>query len=113
MTDTFTWDHVSEPSGTITFSVLSAQFGDGYSQRLANGINNESGSWPLSFVGDDDFIGAIVAFIRAHKGAQSFYWTPPVPNGEQGLYVATSYNPVPYGDGQYQLSVTFQQVFMP
>lgn len=58
--------------------VLVAQFGDGYSQRLGDGINPVSESWSLNF-GSIDITTAqnIVSFFETHKGYIAFDWTPP------------------------------------
>jgi len=113
VTDTFTWDHVSEPTGAITFAVLTAQFGDGYSQAMPDGLNNKSGSWPLTFFGQTADMKPIMDFLDSHQGATSFFWTPPLPGATQGLYRCPGYQPLPYGDDWYQITATFQQVFAP
>ena len=111
-TEIFTWTPVGPSAeGDITLRARSVQFGDGYSQAVADGINNKVGSWPLRFVGDRDTIRAIADFLDRHAGATSFYWTPPLE--EQGRYRASKYSPGPMVKGLYSLSVTFQQVFAP
>lgn len=111
-TETFTWTPIGPGAqGEISLRTRSVQFGDGYSQAVADGINNKVGSWPLRFVGDRDKIRAIADFLDRHAGATSFYWTPPL--GEQGRYKAAQYSPGPEAKGLYSLSVTFQQVFAP
>lgn len=111
MTDTFAWKSVGTPSGTVTFRVSKAQFGDGYSQEVADGINNKSESWPLQFVGTKSQMQPIVDFLDAHAGAVGFFWTPPL--GAQGLYKVASYQKAPQGGGIYLLSATFEQKFAP
>lgn len=111
MTDTFTWRPVSNPTGTSTFAVLTSQFGDGYSQEAADGINNETQSWPLDFVGVEVEMQPIVNFIRAHAGFQGFYWTPPM--GVQGLYKVATFSINPQDGGLVQISATFVQKFQP
>jgi phage-related protein len=39
MTDTFTYTPQIDPTGTTTLRVRKAQFGDGYMQTVADGIN--------------------------------------------------------------------------
>lgn len=39
--ETFTWCPMVEPTVTITQRVMKAQFGDGYSQAVGDGINNK------------------------------------------------------------------------
>lgn len=93
MTETFTWKPTGTPTGTSKFRVRTAQFGDGYSQSVADGINNKMQSWPLQFTGTKDAMQAIVDFFDARQGFQSFYWTPPM--GAQGLYRVTEYTAAP------------------
>lgn len=111
MTTTFAWTHDSKPSGTSTFAVLTAQFGDGYKQTAANGINNKSQSWPLKFTGTAARITLIRDFLDARMGYQSFYWTPPL--GTQGLYKCPSYSPRHLGGDAWELTATFEQSFQP
>jgi phage-related protein len=56
--------------------VLAARFGDGYEQRVADGINNDLEKWPLTFVDTKANIDLIRDFIKAKGGVESFTWTP-------------------------------------
>jgi phage-related protein len=61
--------------------VMESKFGDGYSQRVADGINNNLQTWQISFTkrsGAD--VDAIYDFLEARGGVESFEWTP---RGEQ------------------------------
>jgi len=107
----FTWCPRIDPTGTHSFRVLSAQFGDGYKQSVGDGINNEVQTWPLQFTGDAAYINGIVSFLRAHRGYLPFQWTPPL--GELGLYEAGEFSVTPHGGGKYTLAVTFEQRFAP
>lgn len=58
--------------------VLTAGFGDGYTQRAPDGIHNIRDQYSLSW----EYLDAgqahvIEAFLRARRGAESFWWTPP------------------------------------
>lgn len=111
MADVFTWCVRTEITGTGTFDVASARFGDGYQQTAAQGINNESQEWPVSIVGREAKVAPALAFLRARRGAVSFLWTPPL--GVQGFFLCKSYNLTPHGNGVYTLSATFEQTFQP
>jgi phage-related protein len=111
MTDTFTWRPVGTPTGQTAFRVRKAPFGDGYSQEVADGLNNKVQSWPLDFAGYKRDIEPIVAFLDAHAGYVGFFWTPPL--GVQGLYKVTDYKFTPEGGDFYTLSATFEQKFAP
>lgn len=111
MIDTFTATPTGTPVGQVAFHVLSAQFGDGYSQEAADGINNKVQSWPLTFTGTKVEMQTIVDFFDAHAGWKGFYWTPPL--GVQGIYKVTAYSPSPIGGPMYSVTATFEQKFAP
>ncbi len=111
MPDTFNYCPVPDPTGAVTLRVRKAQFGDGYVQSAADGIHNKVRQWPLTFRGTAATIGAIAAFIDAHVGATSFYWTPPEPNGVQGYFTCETYTLQNNGADIYTLNATFQEVF--
>lgn len=111
MTTTFTWKPDAKPSGTKTFRVLTAQFGDGYKQTAADGINNASQAWPLTFTGQASAITPIRDFLDARAGWQAFYWTPPL--GTQGFYKCATYDLKQVGRDVWQVSATFEQSFQP
>ncbi len=53
-------------------------FGDGYTQRVANGINNMPENWNpvwdyLTVAQRDE----MVVFLKDHGGVTAFEWTPP------------------------------------
>jgi phage-related protein len=109
--DVFVWPARVGDQGTVTFNVLSAAFGDGYSQEAGNGINNRSESWPYTFVGTADEVAPITAFLDAHAGFRGFQWTPPF--GQPGIYKCTAYKITPTGGPRVQLNATFEQKFAP
>lgn len=111
MADTFNYCAVPDPTGTITLRTRKAQFGDGYVQSVADGINNKVRQWPLTFRGTASKIGDIAAFLDAHTGAISFLWTPPAPNSTQGYFTCESYTLQANGASVYTLTATFQEVF--
>lgn len=64
---------------------LKARFGDGYSQRAADGINANPTKWNVVFSDESDTdADAIIAFFDARNGHESFTWTPP--GGSAGQY---------------------------
>ncbi|CAG9177767.1 phage tail protein [Cupriavidus pampae] len=110
--ETFAWK-AAGPSvqGDTTLRVRAAQFGDGYKQVAADGINNKVQTWPMKFVGTEARIAEIIAFVDRHAGFRSFYWTPPL--GVQGLYRVPKYTPAVEAGGVYSFSATFEQAFAP
>jgi len=112
MTDTFNWDVLQEPTGTTTLRKRKAQFGDGYSQGVANGLNPVVKNWPVSVKGNAALIGPIKTFLDAHVGV-SFYWTPPGAAAVQGYYQCTGYTEVDHGVDRFTLNITMEQQFKP
>ncbi|WP_087686812.1 phage tail protein [Pandoraea sp. PE-S2R-1] len=111
MTDTFLWSPRTNASGDITFAVRKGVFGDGYEQRARDGLNNKKSTYQLTFVGGEQKISAILAFLDAHAGSKSFFWTPAL--RPQALFVCEKYSgPVKDGD-TYTISATFDQTFAP
>ncbi|OTA20468.1 phage tail protein [Xenorhabdus beddingii] len=98
------------PSGEFKHRVKSIEFGDGYKQIVADGINSETQSWPYSYMGSREEVMPIFKFIRRHT-AKSFIWTPPF--GEKGLYriTADSITMTPFASGVMKISATFEQAF--
>lgn len=115
--ETFTFCPRVNPEGAFTQRTRSIQFGDGYTQRAGDGINGESQSWPLTFVGDDAHIQPIIAFLRRHKGYMSFRWVNPL--ADLGLYCCpdgfnvTALGKNSRGDQVFQLTATFVTAYHP
>lgn len=82
MAEVFNFKVQASPTGTASFSTIDAQFGDGYSQSAADGINNKGQSWSVRLRGLDspgcvqtENMLAVEAFLDARGGWQSFEWT--------------------------------------
>ena len=110
-TPVFTWSPKVGPTASTKFAVRAAQFGDGYSQRVANGINNKADTWPLSFTGSSAYIASIKAFLDGLQGFRSFLWTPPL--RAQGLFYCSEYQTTPEEGDVYTLTATFTEDFNP
>jgi len=93
-------------------SVRKVQFGDGYSQRLVFGLNQNPKTWSLTWEVSETDADTIETFLDARGGAESFDWTPPD--------TATSYKwvceqwtkTIPYLN-RATITATFVQVFEP
>lgn len=113
MTDTFTWPVHASAAGGSDFNLAQVDFGDGYSQVAALGLNPEKNKWDVTISGfRDDLIGVgkPLTFIRDHIG-QSFYWTPPL--GDEGYYICKGVRPKDEGSGYFTLNMTFEETFAP
>ena len=109
MVERFEWSPSVDPTGTSTFRVREAQFGNGYRQVAADGINSEQQSWPLTFSGDESEVAPIVAFLRRHRGVSPFEWKPPL--SPLGLWTCESFTATPHGSDLYTVTATFEQFY--
>jgi phage-related protein len=112
MPDTFpSIRHSYAVPSNVQAQILQNKFGDGYSERAAQGLNNESQVWQLSWnnrpISDID---TIEAFIKAAGGYQSFYWTPPRGSAPL-LFFCQKWSRTYSGPKSDDFSATFEQVF--
>lgn len=89
-----------------------AQYGDGYEQRLAAGINNDLQKWAVTYdMKNAATAEGAFAFFESLGGEFAFQWTPP---GEATprRFVARKYKRVlPYGARVVQsVTTTFEEV---
>lgn len=93
--------------------VRMAQFGDGYEQRQADGINNRPQAWTLQFNNRDNTeTAAIKAFLEARNGVEAFDWTPP--NEASAIrVVCREWQASTVRYNLNNLSMAFNQVFEP
>ena len=98
--------------------VLIANFGDGYEQRIADGINTLNETYSLTFATRlKEDIDDIVAFLDGKAGVNKFTLTLPDTNnttrtGERDVKVVTTNYSVTYNyDNFYSLSVSLKRVF--
>lgn len=111
MTETFTWRAEVSTSGSGEFSMLTAKFGDSYSQEVPNGINNELQRWTVSVSGYPEHVQPALDFIRAHKG-QSFIWKAPRSTAP-GYYKCKKYSLGDQGGAWWTFTFEFEQAFAP
>lgn len=109
---TFTIAPDFSSSVTVEPRVLRSQFGDGYQQRVGDGINARAEKWSLRFSArtatERD---AILAFLVARNGIESFDWTSP--SGTVGKFVCPAWNYTPDSAATNTVTATFEQVFEP
>lgn len=110
MAEIFDYDRQAGAAGKIVYRVREVKFGDGYSQVVADGINNRYETWPLSFEGNLAQMREILAFFDRHTGNRSFYWTPPT-SDDPLLFRCTEVSFTSVGAGIYRVSADFQQVY--
>ncbi len=113
MPDTFDkWVARIEASESITVSTIEAQFGDGYKQIAANGLNAARETWTLSCNGEKEDMRELRAFLKAHV-TSSFWWVNPW--GDKQLYLVKADSIAPkFVNGEFaEINFTFVQTFAP
>lgn len=108
-TPTFSWVVNTQATPTITYTVRTAQMGDGYAQESGDGINNKKESWEVTYVGSLADVTAIMTFFDALAGYKAFFWTNPL--NQLGLYKCKNPTPVEMGGDTYQLTGTFTKAY--
>lgn len=99
-------------SKTSQPAVRRIQFGDGYSQRLVFGLNQDPKEWSLEFNVTEDDADVIEAFLEARGGAESFDWTPPDSNTPY-KWICTEWNKSIEQPFRAVIRTKFTQVFEP
>lgn len=85
-------------------------FGDGYSQRSADGINTIDEKWSLSWTGTTTQITELEDFFIAEGGVNSFYWTPKR-ESTQLLWTCNTWNRVYNSNGVDTITATLQREY--
>jgi len=107
--ESFSWSPQNGPTADIQHRNTEVQYGDGYAQVAGDGINTESQKWPLTFIGMNEDIMPILAFLRAHAGVRAFKWVNPL--GELGLYRASDIKPTIIDFARMSVTVTFATAY--
>jgi phage-related protein len=105
----FTWLVRVGDAGTITLRSRSAKFGDGYQQKVGDGINGRSSSWPITIIAPIDEMQPVTDFLDRHDGYLPFQWTPPY--GDPALFTCGGYTPKRTAGNLVTLTATFEQFF--
>lgn len=107
---TFTWVPSYNASATRKPRVLATKFGDGYEQRVGDGINTNPRDWSLSFEGRKvDEADSIEAFLIARGGFESFDWTDP--HGVAGKFVCREWSRIIVAPQLFNITAKFDEVF--
>jgi phage-related protein len=89
-----------------------SKFGDGYEQRIGDGINSIVESWDLTFSGRTlAEIDLIDTFLEAQAGVYAFYWA--TPRGVTRKFKCVEWKPSYSHAFDCSLTCTFEQVFEP
>ncbi len=93
-------------------SVTKIQFGDGYAQRIAYGINTSPETWGVNFSNRDQAeADAIDAFLEARGAVEPFSWT--TPDGNEKNFTCEEWSRTIQNGSYYTISATFLECFDP
>lgn len=110
MADRFTWCATRQSSAQANIKVKRAQFGDGYAQSSADGLNSVRRTWDMTFIGKKSKMADIISFLDSHSG-KSFIWNDPF-YGDAFFY-CDEYRYNNNGSTVYTVTATFEQTFQP
>ena len=106
----FNWKPLREPTVSWNPKINEAIFGDGYSQRTPQGINNNPEVWDdLSFIYDDTICNNIISFFESKNGVSSFTWQPP--KRTEGTYICKEWSRTHISKNISSITAKFEQVF--
>lgn len=100
-------------SAQVTYKprVRATRFGDGYEQRLADGVNTQPATWNLTFANRSDAdTTTIHTFLAARAGVETFDWTPP-DAGSSIKVICREWQKTMNRNNLNTVSATFEQVF--
>ena len=93
--------------------ILVNNFGDGYRQRAADGLNPTLKEYDVGWIGSDTDIKELVDHFEEREGYQDFTWTPP-DNSSEYKWTCEEWSRVQIsdtGDGIAKLTAHFRQEF--
>ena len=93
-------------------TVRNVQFGDGYSQRITFGLNQDPKEWTLEWNVTEENSDEIETFLEARGGAESFDWTPPDSN-TSNKWICSEWQKSIDQPFRAVIRATFKQVFEP
>lgn len=110
MLNTFTWSITTSSTANVEYKADTAEFGDGYSQDSATGLNPERQAWPVTVENYGPEIQEILSFIRANF--LGFLWVPPL-HSEPKVFKCIKWSLSNIGGDYWSLSMQFEQTYRP
>jgi phage-related protein len=110
MAFTFTWLPSYTSGLESAFRVRRIDFGNGYEQRLKDGLFADPRVCRVTFQVNNTVAQQIVSFLRARSGFEAFLWTPPAPYGAAGAFVCDQYSLSFDNWGTKTINATFREV---
>lgn len=106
----FTWIPDQGPTRTSKADVNKAKFGEGYSQRSANGINSISEVWELTFtLRTRADVADMGAFLKANKGVSNFDFA--APDGIDAKFTCDTWSETYFHEFNASMTATFERVY--
>ncbi len=107
----FSWLPSYNFSNDFSPTIKKIAFGDGYTQRIPQEVNNNLLNLNLTFEGrKTKEARAIVHFLNQRQGSESFLYTPPGILSFQKLFTAEKYKLLNISYDNYTISVNFIEV---
>ena len=108
-------EFIWEPSYNLAVDssprVISLKFGDGYEQRISDGIHTNLIKISLNFESrNNQEARAISHFLSLRKGKESFLFTPPSPYASEKLFIARNWNYSMKFYNNNDVKTTFEEV---
>lgn len=110
--ETFTFPVQTKPRGEVTFRRRVVQFGDGYSQKVGDGLNTKVQNWTLVFDGSFAEAEQVTDFLDRHKGTLPFLWTPPG-KASPRAFTCARYSETPHIGAQKIITIYLDEDFQP
>lgn len=110
---TFTWTADFNATRSVRTNVRKIQFGDGYQQRVPEGMNAIAYDWNLRFSNRTvDEIDEIDTFLKARGGYEAFEWTPQR-EATARIFICEKWERSPTYGATDTLTAIFSEVFEP
>jgi phage-related protein len=91
---------------------LLAQFGDGYSQRAPDGINNIVDEWDITWIPlNHTDKNTVTQALDQVGGWGVLTWTPPGDTSSKKFIMTNGYTLRPIGRAEWVIATTLHQVF--
>lgn len=108
---TFTWIPNFAADFERKSNIKLAAFGDGYSQRIAFGINQQNEQWSLEFKNRTNTErDEIRVFLREMRGQSAFSWTNPITDATN-KFICNEWSTTFGNHNNSTISATFQRRF--
>lgn len=107
----FIWNPTYPLTINTTPRVKSIRFGDGYEQRLADGINNILLDIDINFDNRDiDEYTAILHFLKERKGIEYFVFTPPPPYNNNKRFICRNWQDSQVAYNNFSIRTKFEEI---